>query len=76
MTQAMDELVAKVTAMETVEASAITLLQTLKSELDTALANNDIAAIQELSNRIGADTDSLAAAVVANTPEVVQVNPV
>jgi hypothetical protein len=63
-----DDLAAKVTAMETVEASAIALLQGLKQKLDDAIATGDPAAIQQLSDKLGADTQALAIAVTANTP--------
>lgn len=45
-----------------------TLLGTLKSELDAALADGDMGRIQALSDKIGADTDALSAAITANTP--------
>jgi hypothetical protein len=63
-----DDLTAKVTALETVQASAIALLQGLKSKLDDAIATGDAAAIQQLSDKLGADTQALADAVTANTP--------
>lgn len=50
------------------EESAITLLQGLKAALDAAIASGDPAALTALSTSIGAETDKLAAAVVANTP--------
>lgn len=59
---------AKVTAEGTVVDSAVTLLKGLKDQLDAAIASNDPAAIQALSDSIGAQTDQLAAAVAANTP--------
>lgn len=65
---AIDDLEAKVAAQETVEASAITLLQGLKTELDAALATGDTARLQALSAKIDTDTQALAAAVAANTP--------
>lgn len=65
---ALDDLEAKVTAQETVEDSAITLLQTIKAELDAAIAAGDTARIQALSDKIGSDTQKLADAVTANTP--------
>jgi ADP-ribosylglycohydrolase len=71
ITDALDGLNTKVAALETVEASAITLLQGLKSALDAALALGDpaaiVAAVQTVSDKIGADTDTLAAAVAAGT---------
>ena len=64
----LDDLEAKVAAEESVEQSAITLLGTLKQELDAALADGDMGRIQALSDKIGADTDALSAAITANTP--------
>ena len=58
----------EVTRLETVEASAVTLLHTL---MDEVVANkDDPAALQALVDRIKASDDALAAAVVANTPAV------
>lgn len=59
---------AKVTAEGTVVDSAVVLLKGLKDQLDAAIASNDPAALQALSDSIGSQTDSLAAAVAANTP--------
>jgi len=62
----------KVTALETVEASAVALLQGLKAALDAALASADptaaLAAVAAISDRLGSDTATLADAVTANTP--------
>jgi len=66
-----DDLEAAVARCETVEQSAVTLLGTLKSELDAALAGSDAdlkARVAALSTKLGSDSDALAAAVVANTP--------
>lgn len=63
-------LTAKVSAQETVEQSAITLLQELNAAVK-ALPTTDPAtqaAIDALATRIDAGTQGLAAAVVANTP--------
>jgi hypothetical protein len=68
MSDAMNTLLQRVTDMETVENGAITLLGTIKAELDAALASGDTDAITALSERIGNDTAVLAAAVAANTP--------
>ncbi len=59
---------AAVEAQETVELSVITLLTELKTKLDAAIASNDPAALQSLSDKIAADTKKLSDAVVANTP--------
>lgn len=75
MSQALDDLTAQVAADATVEASAITLLNGLKTSLDAAIAANaagdDSVALNALSASIGASKDALAAAITANTPEVV-----
>lgn len=72
ITDSLDALNAKVTELETVEQSAITLLQGLKAALDAALALGDpaaiVAAVQDVANKIGTDTQALADAVIANTP--------
>lgn len=47
-------------------ASAVTLLQGLKAALDAA--GTDPVKLKALSDQLSAQTDSLAAAVVANTP--------
>lgn len=52
----------------TVVDSAVTLLKGLKDALDAAIASGDPAAIQAVSDALHANTDSLAAAVEANTP--------
>ena len=59
-------LTAQVTASTTVEASAITLLQSL-STLLTANANNP-AAITALAAQLNTSSTALAAAITANTP--------
>jgi hypothetical protein len=62
----LNSLKAAVAASTAVEQSAILLLQGLKAKLDAALT--DPAALQALSDEIGANTAALAAAIVANTP--------
>lgn len=63
-------LIDKITNMESVQQGAITLLNTLATEIrnlptgDTAQTQ---AAIQELANRIDQDTQQLSSAVVVNT---------
>lgn len=59
---------AAVTAEQTVEASVITLLQTLSADLKAALAANDPAALQAVVDSINTNAAALAAAVTANTP--------
>lgn len=66
----LDDLVAKVTAENTVIDSAVTLLSTLKTELDAAIASGDPAKIQAVSDLITTGQQKLANAVVANTPVV------
>ena len=68
MSKELDELKVQVTALETVEDSAIALLEGLKKRLDELLATSDIEGIKALSAEIGADTSKLADAVKANTP--------
>jgi uncharacterized alpha-E superfamily protein len=68
MSQALDDLTAKVEAETTVNQSAVTLLQTLKTELDAAIASGDDSALQALSDKIGTNTQALADAITANTP--------
>ncbi len=64
----LDDIVAKVTALTTVDDSVVALLQDLKAKLDAAIASGDPAKIQAISDAIGAQTDRLSAAVTANTP--------
>jgi hypothetical protein len=64
----LDDVKAKVEAEGTVVASAVTLLGELKTKLDQAIADDDPAALQALSDALGAQTDALSQAVTANTP--------
>lgn len=68
MSEQLDTLTARVAAIETVGDSAILLLSELKADLDAALANQDMGAIQALSDRLAAQTQELADAITANTP--------
>ena len=68
MSAEFDALRANVAAQATVIDSVITLLNDLKARLDSALAANDTAALQQLADDIDANTRRLAEAVVANTP--------
>lgn len=68
MSAQLEDLQAKVAAEDTVIDSAEALLIGIKTALDEALANDDSAALQALSDSIGAKTAELAAAVAANTP--------
>jgi hypothetical protein len=67
MSAQFDELLAQVTAHETVEDSLVELVVGLHTKLDAALAANDIPAIQALSDRLKADTQKIVDATVANT---------
>lgn len=60
------QLTADVTANKDTIDSAVTLLQGLKAALDAA--GTDPAKLAELSSQLEANTNALAAAVVANTP--------
>lgn len=68
MAGVLDELVAKVEANGNAVSSAIAALQGIKAKLDEAIASNDPAKLQELSDALGAQSTALADAVVANTP--------
>jgi hypothetical protein len=69
MATTVTDLVTKVAALKTVEDSVVTLLGDLKTRLDAAIAGgSDPAALQALSDDIGAQTQRLADAVVQNTP--------
>lgn len=48
--------------------TAVTLLQGLKMQLDAAIASNDPAKLEALSQQLGASTAALSAAITANTP--------
>lgn len=62
----LDSLLAEVTAQTTVVQSAVTLLNSIPGLI--AAAGNDPQKLADLAAAIQANTDSLAAAVVANTP--------
>ena len=64
----LDTLIERVSAIETVGDSAITLLAELKAKLDEAIASDDKDALVELSERLGAQTQELADAIAVNTP--------
>lgn len=67
MSKEIDNLKVQVQKDTDATSSAITLLNGLKSQLDAAIANNDMSQVQDLSDQIGSSADSLAAAVTANT---------
>lgn len=62
----LSELEARVAKDTEVDASAITLLNGLKSALDAA--GTDPVKLKALSDQLGTNSTALAAAVVANTP--------
>jgi hypothetical protein len=64
----LDTLTAEVKKNSDVEDSAVLLLQGLKQKLDDAIASGNPAALQTLSDQLGAQTQKLADAVSANTP--------
>lgn len=64
----LDELKLKVEQQATVVQSAVTLLTSLKQQLDEAIATGDMGKVQEVSDMIGGNTAALSAAVAANTP--------
>ena len=63
----LDDIVAKVTDLGTVEDSVIALLTDIKARLDAAIAAGDPAKLQALSDALDAQKAKLAAAVAANT---------
>lgn len=67
--QTLNDLQAAVTQQQTVEASAITLLQGLAEQLSAAIAGGaDDAQLEQFAAAIKANVSGLAAAVTANTP--------
>ena len=66
MSAELDTLTAQVTANTDVEASAITLLNGLHALLTSA--GTDPAKLSALAGSLKSSSDSLAAAIVANTP--------
>lgn len=69
----LDNLVNEVSETTTVQASAVTLLNGLKAQLDAAIAELaaqgiDNATLNNLSASLDTSTNDLAAAVAANTP--------
>src|SRR4029450_11366032 len=65
----LDDVVAKVQALTTVDDSVVALLTDLKAKLDAAIsAGADPAKLQALSDALGAQTQRLSDAVTTNTP--------
>lgn len=71
MSEVLNALAAQVARVESVNQSAVSLLQGLHAALIEALERQengeDPNAVQALADRLAADTDALAAAVAANT---------
>ena len=65
---ALSDLQAQVAKNTDAEKSAVTLLQGLSDQLKAAVASNDTAALQQLSNQLSESVAPLAAAIVASTP--------
>jgi ABC-type xylose transport system substrate-binding protein len=68
MSKELDDLKAAVAAEDSVIASAITLLNGLKTALDAAIASGNPADLVALSTDIGNQTAALGAAISTNTP--------
>jgi len=66
MSAELDALTTQVTANESLEQSAITLIQGIAAQL--AAIKDDPAKIQALADSLKASADTLSAAIVANTP--------
>jgi hypothetical protein len=65
----LDDVVAKVAALTTVDDSVVALLGDLKTKLDAAISSGaDPAKLQALSDALGAQTQRLSDAVTTNTP--------
>ncbi len=64
----LDDLLKKVTEETAVEQSVIALLGGLSTQLKDALAANDPAKVQAVSDALDANIATMAAAVTANTP--------
>ena len=65
---ALSDLQAQVAKNTDAEQSAVTLIQGLADQLAKAVARDDIAALQQLSDQLSASVAPLAAAIVASTP--------
>lgn len=64
----LDDIIARVTELKTVDDSVVALLTDLKARLDEAIASGDLAKLQVIADAIGVETARLSAAVTANTP--------
>jgi hypothetical protein len=65
---ALSDLQAAVTAETTVVSSAVMLINGLAAQIASAVASNDSAALESLSQQLTASSAALSAAVAANTP--------
>jgi hypothetical protein len=65
---ALSDLQAQVAQNTDAEQSAVTLIQGLADQLAKAVASDDSAALQQLSDQLSASVAPLAAAIVASTP--------
>ena len=68
MSAELDALTAQVAQNATVEASAITLIQGLAAQIAAAVANNDHAALANLTTELQNSANALATAITVNTP--------
>jgi septal ring factor EnvC (AmiA/AmiB activator) len=69
MSETLDQLATRVAAIEDAGDSIIAILAGVKTQLDAALANNDMSAVQALSDRLDVQTQELlAASALENTP--------
>lgn len=68
MAGALDRLETEVAETTTVIDSAIVLLKGLKDALDAAIASGNMSRVSAVADTLDAQTNALAAAVVANTP--------
>lgn len=69
MSNELSTLTEQVSEMDTTAESAIVLLNGLKAKFDAAIASGSPAALQALSDALGAEKGKLAAAITANTPQ-------
>ena len=67
MSEQIDTLLARVAEIETVGDSVIEVLGNVQQQLAEALANNDLAMVAEVNDRLAAQTAELAAAITAGT---------
>jgi hypothetical protein len=64
----LDDIIAKISALTTVDDSVIALLTDLKAKLDAAIANGaDPAKLQQISDALGTEMQRLSDAVTTNT---------